>query len=365
MEEKFESRTPDLLGGGRAEQYDLLRTILVVLVVLGHATFLSAVTPFGGVNYRQLMETNNIPDSTFHRVTCYITDWIYTFHMPAFMALSGTIYSLLRKRGKYKEFGPYLRSKCLRLVLPLFTVWLLYNFPIKFFTGYYEEAAWYMVLLQILCPSNVYLWFLESLFIIHILIWILDRIQDKRAENVAIILLWLIGIVLFRKLGRYHVLGDPLYYLFWFYVGIHIENIRIWLEKRSILKKSTIVILVLGDLIFFAVYEICKNKFVEAGLRFLVLPLLMIVILYTVINHHEIRNHKIVQCLSIYGMGIYLYAEPLNYLLLYLFFTWFGVHVFGSEVGTVVLWLLRIFLTSFIAVGITWVLKKMNLKYLY
>lgn len=349
----------------RAGQYDFLRGVLIIMVVIGHATFLSAVTPFGGINYYQLMEINNISDSAFHRIVCYITDWIYTFHMPVFMALSGTIYGLSRKCGKYKEFCPYLKQKYLRLVHPMLIVWMFYNFPIKLFTGYYNNEEWYKIFIQILCPSNVYLWFLESLFIIHILIWVMDKFLDKKAKNLSIVLLWIVGVVIFRKLGRYHLLGDPLYYLLWFYIGIHIEDLRIWLERKNILKRSTIVILFFVDMVCFVVYEICSNKFIEAGLKYLVFPFLMVIILYFIINHYKVKNNRIIQFLSSYGMGIYLYAEPLNYLLLYLFFTWFGVHVFGSEPGTLLLYLLRVFMTPLVAVGITWILKKLDLKYLY
>ena len=91
----------------------------------------------------------------------------------------------------------------------------------------------------------------------------------------------------------------------------------------------------------------------------------MTIAAYYLIGHYKINNSDAVEKISSYGMGIYLYAEPLNYLLLYLFYTWFGIEVFGNELGAAALWFLRVALTSAIAVLITRLLKRANLKYLY
>ena len=82
-----------------------------------------------------------------------------------------------------------------------------------------------------------------------------------------------------------------------------------------------------------------------------------------------VRHIKIggiaVKTMSDYGMGIYLYAEPLNYLFLFLFYHYLGIEYFGSEFGAAVIYFSRIIITPIIAMGITWVLKRLNLKYLY
>lgn len=40
---------------GRRYYYDLLRIVLVLLVVVGHGTYYSIITGFGGIHYAELM----------------------------------------------------------------------------------------------------------------------------------------------------------------------------------------------------------------------------------------------------------------------------------------------------------------------
>ena len=68
---------------------------------------------------------------------------------------------------------------------------------------------------------------------------------------------------------------------------------------------------------------------------------------------------------SSFGFGIYLYAEPLNYWLLYEINRKIGIAFFGTELGAVIIWILRIVITPIIAIGITGVLKKLDVKNLY
>lgn len=68
---------------------------------------------------------------------------------------------------------------------------------------------------------------------------------------------------------------------------------------------------------------------------------------------------------SSYSFGIYLYAEPLNYWLLYEFSSRAGVAFFGTEIGAATIYLSRAVVTPIIAVCITWILKKLKIKYLY
>lgn len=79
-----------------------------MLVVIGHATYYTIKTPFGGIFYTDMMINNNIQDTHyFHTLVSLLTNWIYTFHMPAFFALSGTILALqIKNKGciNFKNF---------------------------------------------------------------------------------------------------------------------------------------------------------------------------------------------------------------------------------------------------------------------
>lgn len=57
-----------------------MRNLLVLLVVIGHATYYDIITPFGGIQYGMLMEEAGIQDTLFHSLTSELTNFIYTFH---------------------------------------------------------------------------------------------------------------------------------------------------------------------------------------------------------------------------------------------------------------------------------------------
>lgn len=304
-------------------------------------------------------------DSLVHRAISVLSGWIYSFHMPLFIALSGTIYGIQKDKGMYQEFKPFVANKAKRLLIPLVIVWWVYRFPIMHYTGFYSGVSGGRLMFQMLAPNCVYLWYLEALFLIFIIIYFLDKVKNKMVETVIVAVFYLIGLVVYRKFSAYHFLGDPLYYLLWFYIGMHAEKHVAWLDEKRLLNKIDVWIILLVQIgLFLLTRKVEISKIISIGLQNVVLPLLMLIIVYYWVNHYTIRNTGRVHKMSSYCMGIYLYAEPLNYLLLYQFYTWCGIGVFASEMGSLILCLLRVLLTPVVAIGITWVLKKTKLRYL-
>lgn len=77
-------------------EYDVLRVLVTLLVVIGHSTYYCISTPYGGCDYTLLTLPNL---SLFGRLTAYLTRLIYLFHMPLYMALSGALYRLKNSTG--------------------------------------------------------------------------------------------------------------------------------------------------------------------------------------------------------------------------------------------------------------------------
>lgn len=82
------------------------------------------------------------------------------------------------------------------------------------------------------------------------------------------------------------------------------------------------------------------------------------------INYGE-KFKKILNVSNKYCFGIYLWAEPLNYLILYFAYTYFGIEIFASEIGSLIIYLLRILVTPIIAIVIVNLLKNLKFKYIY
>lgn len=334
-----------------------MRNLLVILVVVGHATYYDIITPFGGIHYGTVMTELGIQDTCFHQLSCELTNFIYTFHMPVFIALSGSLFAI----GKKLNVSAFIKKKAKRLLIPFFLVWVCWNIPIKYLTGYYNGISMGKLFVQMIFPSCVYLWYLECLFFVFILAYFICR-QNEKIQIAIVTLCWFIGLLLYRKYGQYHFLGDPLYYLLWFYVGYRIENIIEWCKTKKFWNSFYALALVLFVILLYVICTIWQIKIIGAVCRYIVSPLFMLL----AINYFAriIKGGRVQQFFSSYSFGIYLYAEPLNYWLLYEF----SRHMFfffGTEIGAATIYLSRMIITPIIAIGITWVLKKLKIKYLY
>lgn len=203
----------------------------------------------------------------------------------------------------------------------------------------------------------------EYLFFVFVIASFVCKLETKK-QIVIVSFCWCIGVILYKGLDQYHVLGDPLYYLLWFYLGYRLENMIEWLKKHNIWKDSSILCLFGLVCLSFIVDKIVKIHFFHFLSSYIVCPFFMLIVLNYIVRHIKI-NGRAIKSLSDYGMGIYLYAEPLNYLFLFWFYRFCGIEFFGSEFGAAIIYFSRIVITPIIAIGITWILKKFNLKYLY
>ena len=339
--------------------YDFLRVILVILVVLGHGTYYNIVTPFGGIHYSAMMNKALISDTLFHEHVNNLKEFIYTFHMPAFVALSGSLFALKNE----KNIDSFIKKKAKRLLIPFIVVWLFWNFPLKYITGYYKGIGICKIFLQIIFPSSVYLWYLECLFIVSILMFLIKNL-NFRMQFTIVIGTYILGIILYNNEYMMHFLGDPLYYLVWYWFGYKIEDIIRWMKEKKIWNDITILIVFLVICSSYILNPKIKNDFFDLATMHFLFPGLMIVVLNYVVRRVKLKNGYL-YTMSSYGFGIYLYSDPLNYIILYLTFKWFGINVFGSEIGSAIIYFCRIFLTPVVAITITCILKKNNMKYLY
>lgn len=145
---------------------DDARTITMLLVIIGHCTYVNMMTPYGGIDY------SSGDYSLSWKILNLTVSVIYSFHMPLFMMLSGCCFKL--GIDSVGGFSNLLRNKYKRLLVPFFFTTLLLAVPIKYVTGYYTEST--NVILDIVCGQfllmgNSHLWFVVSLFWIFLLFY--------------------------------------------------------------------------------------------------------------------------------------------------------------------------------------------------
>lgn len=79
-------------------EYDILRVVTTMLVIIGHCTSFCILTPYGGCDYTEFTRPE---ESLFYIMVRYVSKLIYSFHMPLYMALSGALFRLNSLRGGY------------------------------------------------------------------------------------------------------------------------------------------------------------------------------------------------------------------------------------------------------------------------
>lgn len=337
----------------------VMRSILTVLVVIGHASFYQIETRYGGVHYENQLLALGINDSFFHKCELLLTNFIYGFHMQAFFVLSGILFGKQILKNKWGNLYDLVIDKFKRLILPMLFVYFIWNIPIKLICNFYydENARVKNIFLHLIDPDCMYLWFLESLFTSFIIVfWVNKYINHKMFQGMVLILLWCLGIYI--KMQGYHPLGDPFVYALWLWIGILFEKLFIYI--RNVASSIWIIIYVL----FWGM-----NRF-AIHINFLynaIIPLLGVIMIYSVSCSIAYKCYKKkLSCvfgeLNEYSFGIYLWAEPINYLFLFVLVDFGSISVLGSNVGAGIFYVIRIVMSVMMSITITYFLKRIEFR---
>lgn len=362
----------------RITKITVARIFLTIFVVIGHATYYSINTKYGGIYYDYYMRMNKVPDTLFHTITSYLTSFIYTFHMPLFIALSGILFEKQLKKGKYKNLSSLVLNKVKRLLIPLLFVWIFWNAPIKYLSQYYINKTIKDIALQILFPNSVYLWFLESLFISFIVVYLLKRyIKNSNIIFIVCIVFYFTQVLLDHITNNNVIFSKPFSSVLWFYLGTEYSRMKQYMNKWNLNNKKNALFAFVFHLFVFIIIEVLIYLNVDIHINLinyivgLVYPLFSIIWFNYLIENISFyidsneNRLKFINNIDIYSFGIYLYAEPLNYFFLYLAYEFLGISAFGNEIFAFILYLTRIIVSVAISIFIVNILKESKIKYLY
>lgn len=236
----------------RIKWIDTIKVLTMLLVIIGHSAFLTLKTKYGGINY--VAEGASL--SIGSRITQYIEDFIYMFHMPLFMAVSGMLFSTTIKKGK--TCASIIKSKAYRLLIPFMVVTLFYDVPIFYLTGYYNNSNNIIkdvIYGQLFLLGNSHLWYIMSLFTIILLSLIIEKLELRKKTIIFWgVLLFLFGVssvltyIVSPLLGGINLnflyILTSLRYLLYFYIGFT----SLELLKKYNIKKPIGVVACLGGL---------------------------------------------------------------------------------------------------------------------
>lgn len=162
----------------------ILRNISIILVILGHAGCIYA----GYWSYTVVNGNSSILK--------FITEYIYSFHMPLFVFISGYIYIYNKeKRNKYKSFIELIINKAKRLLIPYLVSGVVFMIPIQMLFNVYKDKQSFLerVVNGILIAKNpAHLWYLLMLFNLFLIFYFIEKFIDmkKYIVNFIIFFIW-------------------------------------------------------------------------------------------------------------------------------------------------------------------------------
>ena len=241
----------------RIDFLDQLKGYGILLVVMGHliGVFLNPTD----MNNNQLFR------------------FIYSFHMPLFMFVSGYIAGKLVKISSLRMLFSFVGNKAKQLLIPML-IWPVIMYGCTFFhnnvslTGVYQSFLY-----ELSYPS---LWFLHHLFIFMfsyaIFSFVVSKFRNNLKWDIALILLSIATVTLMDK--SYSILCAI------FYLGVLVGRNKI---IEQIMKKGQILFACFWIYILLIYYwDRRLQDMMHLGLR-IVLPLAAIVLLWNISQHVE------------------------------------------------------------------------------
>ena len=296
----------------RIIEYDIIRVIATILVVIGHAGYLSMVTSYGGI------DTIIFESNPGQRLIDYAIRFIYSFHMPLFFFLSGAVFNNAVLRGKYKGVTDVILDKSKRLLVPYIAATALYVVPIKYAVGYYSKSPdviYDIVVGQLFITGNTHLWFLIVLFEITILSYIIISLKCNSTIKVLIVVaIDLFGIFVdipFMGISRMCINSV------WFLLGYYFNERREKIYGFIYSKKSVVGILLLYSVTMFLYLTMFKgNQLIYQLVNFGGIATTLIITL--IIRKYDFfYTNKCFRVILKASFAIYILSDPLNYIILY------------------------------------------------
>ena len=258
--------------------------------------------------------------------------------MQIFFALSGALFYLSFKKHPIVDFNRLLKTKFRRLIIPFGVIGLLYLIPVYYLIGHNNGFSFKEVLVHTL--FNVewgHIWFMPTLFWLMIYGCLIFKITPpttatvsqygryQNGKNIKFIIFTSIFLFIFHFIGfpekitpHFLCIGKSFMYSLIFFVGVFIEKYQI-INKISRWQFLTIfivfTILVMQKLLF----PIKIDGFINSRLSLLVddiRGISAIISIFWICNKMSVNIPRYVSFFDNKSYEIYLYSEPVNYLVI-------------------------------------------------
>ena len=347
-------------------EYDMLKFLAIILVVLSHSTYYKITSnfgefDFGGIDYQYLIRDDKV--RIIYKVLDKLKQILYYFHMPMFMALSGALFSLQAKKDRWVSFQQLFKNKFRRLILPFLIFTVFYTVPVKYISNYFQNIGIIKAIVgQVFLLGNSHLWYLYALFVIFIISYFLLR---KENGIIIFIVLYIIHIISFFI--EITIINKPTQFAFWFALGFLFNLKREQWNKLIVRNRYLTVLIGLNFILFTILYNYIKSSFIFFNIAMLdILAILGSVFFYNISyflsRNKYLINSNVYKMILINGLGIYIFSDTLNYLILYIAYT-SDKNFMVSSIGMISLVLVRFIITLIGGLLLTVVFKNIFKKY--
>ena len=265
-----------------------------------------------------------------------IDKFIFSFHMPLFVFLSGFLFYL--NKEKIESAWEYILKRVKRLLLPFYLAGFLYVLPIICFINPLDKSVGFYYTSFLTLDYTWHLWFLIALFVIT-LFFVLYYFKFNKI-NKYVLLAFLLGINLLATIGPSSCLARIPKFAIFFYLGCLFVEHKDFIEKT--LAKFIWVILPIFVGIETLLYFAYKNALISLGGG--VLAILFFYLLALKLSQKTNGQNKVVSFLSVNLLSLYIIHEPIMALILK-YFDW------GNNGNPIIVSGLMFFVSSILCVG--------------
>ena len=282
-------------------ELDIMKFWGILLVVLGHIT--NMYTPSGIIQPY---------DKSEH--IAYVSYFIYQFHMPMFVFVSGCVYAFQCEILKRKyAFGLLVKKKSVRLLVPYAFFGLLL---VAFMVGLGLRDSTFDYLYQgiLLSKDSRHLWYVLMLFEVFLLFWVIAYgVEKLRFPQWSLLIIAFLFYLFASKVPYVLQLGTSFQYLFWFSLGYVFILYKDVVDKFLSAYLVGLVMLILG--VLYSHQHYFHIPFISA-----ILAITGILFIYHLsCDFKSISRYRLYQLISENSFGIYLYHVFVVYFLFFLF----------------------------------------------
>ena len=322
----------------RSRCYDICKILTLILVIIGHATVF--YSPDGAM----------VP-ARESAVMGGIATYIYSFHMPLFVLLSGCVWGWCIRHGKYQDNLAFLKNKALRLLLPYLVFGLVLVSPVVVACGFTEDGLFSHMVKGILLGYDArHLWYLLVLFELF-----LTTIAAKSLVKKNPLLVLPICVVLFlaaNYVPQIFKLRTALKYTLFFYLGVCADHYYAFLEGLA--KKLRFVLPVL-PLVMVGSVLYCPNFIFETAYTLLGMGM-MLAFSSLLTGSEKLQSSKLYRFLKKESFGLYIFHA----MVIYVLFAVLG----ATQVPPVVLVVLSVVVSTAMSFVLNALVRKLKLSIL-